>query len=268
MEALAATTHMGIGAHQDDLEIMASANAEECYRQPEKGFTGVTVTNGAGSPRAGPYIDTTDDQMVVYRRREQRAAAQVGEYMVMAQLDYPSKEVKSEGADEHVIQNLVRLLGAGRPGIVYTHNLADKHETHVGVAVTVIKALRDLRGVYTPDKLVGVEVWRGLDWMVDGEKYLIDTSQRPNLQAALLGGYDSQISGGKRYDLATVGRQLANATFFESHGVDLAPSLAFAMDMTPLIDPAADMVAFLMGTVDRAREQMREMLEKRLREVN
>jgi len=39
-----------------------------------------------------------------------------------------------------------------------------------------------------------------------------------NLQFALLGVFESQIAGGKRYDLALMGRRRANATYFESHG--------------------------------------------------
>jgi hypothetical protein len=50
-----------------------------------------------------------------------------------------------------------------------------------------------------------------------------------------MGVYDSQITGGKRYDLATQGRKRANATYFASHVTDKAHLLEFAMDMTPLI---------------------------------
>ena len=52
---------------------------------------------------------------------------------------------------------------------------------------------------------------------------------------ALLGVFDSQIAGGKRYDLASLGRRRANATYFESHGVDVSTGMSYAMDLTPLI---------------------------------
>ena len=112
------------------------------------------------------------------------------------------------------------LLRATQPQIVYTHNLADKHDTHVGVALRVIEALRRLDQAERPARLVGCEVWRALDWMVDPDKVLLDVSDHENLQSALLGVFDSQIVGGKRYDLASMGRRRANATYFESHGVD------------------------------------------------
>ena len=43
--ALSRTTHLGIAAHQDDLEIMAYHGILECFGQPDKHFTGVTVTD-------------------------------------------------------------------------------------------------------------------------------------------------------------------------------------------------------------------------------
>ena len=51
--ALARTTHLGIGAHPDDLEILAIHGILECFGRPGRGFTGVVVTNGSGSARAG-----------------------------------------------------------------------------------------------------------------------------------------------------------------------------------------------------------------------
>jgi hypothetical protein len=83
---------------------------------------------------------------------------------------------------------------------------------------------------------VGCEVWRALDWMVDSDKLMMDLSDHENLQFALLGVFDSQIAGGKRYDLASMGRRRANATYFESHGVDDTTGLSYGMDMTPLIN--------------------------------
>ena len=62
-EALARTTHLAIGAHQDDLEIMAIDGILQCYQQGAKWFTGVVVTSGAGSPRAGLYANYTDKEM-------------------------------------------------------------------------------------------------------------------------------------------------------------------------------------------------------------
>jgi LmbE family N-acetylglucosaminyl deacetylase len=232
--ALARTTHMAIGAHQDDLEIMAVAPILECYQQPDRGFTGVVVTDGRGSPRNGPYERYTDEEMRLVRFKEQRKAAAIGEYAAQVMLDYPSRTVK-DPADRQLEDDLVELIEAARPQYVYTHNLADKHDTHVAVALRVIAAIQRLPGSERPQKLYGCEVWRDLDWMVDSDKVPFDLTAHENLQAALLGVFDSQIAGGKRYDLASMGRRRANATYAESHGVDVTTGMSYAMDLTPLI---------------------------------
>src|SRR6266571_1596265 len=85
-EALARTTHLCIAAHQDDIEIMAYHGIAECFGRRDKGFTGVVVTNGAGSPRSGIYGSYTDDEMQKVRLLEQRKAAYVGEYACQIQL--------------------------------------------------------------------------------------------------------------------------------------------------------------------------------------
>jgi LmbE family N-acetylglucosaminyl deacetylase len=233
-QALARTTHLCIAAHQDDIEIMAAQPILECFQQKDKWFTGVVVTDGRGSPRDNLYKEYTDEEMRLVRFKEQRKAAFVGEYAAQVILDHPSKAVKDASRPEPV-EDLVQLLRATKPQFVYTHNLADKHDTHVAVALRVVDAIRKLDPAERPARLVGCEVWRSLDWMVDADKVTMNLSGHENLQEALLGVFDSQIAGGKRYDLASMGRRRANATYFESHGVDLTTGLSYGMDMTPLI---------------------------------
>lgn len=256
VDALARTTHMAVGAHQDDLEIMAIDGILECFQQEDKWFTGVVVTNGSGSPRDDVYKDYTDEAMQVVRAREQKRASVVGEYAAQALLDYPSSAVK-DGSNQDPVDDLVLLLEMSRPAVVYTHNLADKHDTHVGVALKVIQAIRRLPEAERPQHLYGCEVWRDLDWMVDQDKVAFDCSAHENLQAALLGIFDSQICGGKRYDLATLGRRRANATYYASHDVDVATGMLFAMDLTSLIeDPARDVQAYVQGFMDRFAQEV------------
>jgi hypothetical protein len=146
---------------------------------------------------------------------------------------------------------------------LYTHNLADKHETHVGVALGVIEAARSLPRAERPQKVYGCEVWRGLDWMMDEDKVTYDVTAHENLQAALLGVFDSQICGGKRYDLATMGRRRANATYLVSHGVDVATGMIYAMDLTPLVnDPDKDVSAYVQGFVDRFAQDVMARLAR------
>ena len=258
--ALARTTHMGIGAHQDDLEIMALSGILECFQRDDKWFCGVVVTNGSGSPREDLYKNYTDDEMRAVRRKEQKKAAIVGEYSAQVQLDYPSSAVK-RGDKAAVTEDLINLFKATQPEVVYTHNLGDKHDTHVGVALRVIEAVRRLEAADRPKKLFGCEVWRDLDWVVDEDKVTFDVTAHENLQAALLGVFDSQISGGKRYDLATMGRRRANATFFESHGTDIANGMIYAIDLTPLIkDLNKDPRTFLTEFTERFSEDITDRL--------
>jgi hypothetical protein len=105
-------------------------------------------------------------------------------------------------------------------------------------------------------------VWRNLDWLQDDDKQVLPVSARSNIAAALVGVYDSQVTGGKRYDLATAGRRLANATYFASHGTDEESALTFAMDLTPLVeDPALSVADYVLAYVDRFRADA----EKRMR---
>ncbi|MBL9169144.1 MAG: PIG-L family deacetylase [Verrucomicrobiales bacterium] len=263
-QALARTTHLAIGAHQDDLEFMALHGILECYQRTDRWFTGVTVTDGRGSSRIQEYASYSDDQIQAVRRHEQRKAAFVGEYAAAIQLDFPSSAVKTPDSGR-VVADLREILSRVHPQVIYTHNLADKHDTHIGVVMAVIEALRTLPPTQHPQKLYGCEVWRDLDWMVDEDKVLLNCSPRENLSAALMGIFDSQISGGKRYDLATLGRKRANATYLASHHSDNAKMLEYVMDLTPLIqDPQADPVAFIQKHLDRFSKDVTTRIRRRL----
>lgn len=232
--AIARTTHLGVGAHQDDLEFMAMHGILECFQREDRWFGAVTCTDGAGSSRTGDYADCTDEQMKEIRYKEQCTAGVIGQYAFVAQLGYPSATTKQvEPAD--LIGDLKALLQKSRPQVVYTHNPADKHASHIGVFAALLKAIRALPKAERPQKLIGCEVWRNLDWLGDDQKVLMDVTAHQNLAAALNGVFDSQIAGGKRYDLAVAGRRRANATFLEAHAVDDAEQLCFGIDLTPLI---------------------------------
>lgn len=236
-EALVRTTHLGVGAHPDDLEILAAHGIVECFDPGAQAFAGVIVTDGAGSARAGEFAHLSDTEMRVTRRKEQRAAAKLGRYSACVFLDYPSSEVNSPSQDR-LIDELTRVLRLAHPQVVYTHNLFDKHTTHVSVVCALVDALRRLSAEELPDKVIGCEVWRDLDWVPDSQKVIMDVSRHQELQEALLGVFQSQIAGGKRYDLGTMGRRRAHATFCDSHGVDFAEALIYGLDLMPLVlDP-------------------------------
>jgi LmbE family N-acetylglucosaminyl deacetylase len=261
-EALARTTHLCIAAHQDDIEIMAYPGIAECYASKTHWFTGVVVTDGAGSPRAGPFAKFSDEQMKAVRAEEQRAAARIGKFSCVVQLAHPSAAVKS-ATSVAVRSDLSALLAATPAATVYLHNPADKHDTHVAVFLRCLEALRALPTARRPSRVYGCEVWRNLDWLLDSDKQVLDASAQPALAAELVAVFQSQIAGGKRYDLAAAGRRLANATFHTSHATDRATALTWAMDLTPLVqDEKLSVEAFTLGYIDRLRADVADRIRK------
>jgi LmbE family N-acetylglucosaminyl deacetylase len=256
--ALRRVTHLGIGAHQDDLEFMAFHGIIAGYGA--RSFAGLTCTNGGGSARSGPFAGYTDAQMMAVRRQEQRQAAILGRYAAMIQLDYPSAVVKNPRATE-LTADLTQILAATRPRVVYTHNPADKHDTHVAVVMATVRALRALPVAARPAAVYGCEVWRDLDWVPDAEKVLLDVTGYEALARELNGVFVSQIAGGKRYDLAVLGRRRANATFMEAHATDQAAQVCVALDLTPLVrEPAAEVVEYVTGFVRRFEADVQQRL--------
>jgi len=260
-EALRRTTQLGVGAHPDDLEIFAIAGILECFQRDDEWFTGVVVTDGAGSPRHGRYRAHSDERMRATRRIEQKKAAFIGGYAAQVLLDHQSSEVKA--ASRAVVEDLKQVLEATAPRVVYTHALTDKHDTHVAVALRVIQACREVSSECRPARLLGCEVWRDLDWLCDADKAVMDLDQQEHLELALLGVFDSQIAGGKRYDLATLGRRRANATFASSHATDDARGRVYAMDLSPLLhEPHLDPVGYALELIDRFRNEVEARLRK------
>ncbi len=263
--AASRVTHLGIGAHQDDLEFMAYHGILACYGSPELWFGGVICTDGGGSARQGPYAGKTDAEIRDIRREEQRAAARLGRYGLMAQLDHTAAAVKTAAANP-LAPDLRLLFSVVKPRFVYTHNPADKHESHLQVFAAVLEALRGLPRAERPQAIFGCEVWRGLDWVNDPEKVVHDVSGEPILASALNRLFDSQIAGGKRYDLATEGRRRANATYLTAHQVDAATHVSFALDLTPLIEnDELDPLAFTLGFIERFHTDVATKLRQALR---
>lgn len=253
-DALAKTTDLCIAAHHDDIEIMAYGAIAACYNNDKRHFSGVIVTDGGGSPRAGAYGHYTDDDMKLIRVAEQKTAAKIGRYSAQVFLAHPSSDVKSSA--DSVCDNLKNIITTCNPETLYTHNLADKHDTHVAVALNVIKAVRELPMEKRPKKIVSLEVWRSLDWLCDEDKVVYDTAPYPNIASAIVNVFDSQVSGGKRYDLAALGRRVANATFFASHSVDEFESASFGLDITGLVNSTTEPEDFILMYINKFKDEV------------
>jgi LmbE family N-acetylglucosaminyl deacetylase len=265
-DALRRTTHMAVVAHPDDVEIVTLPAVLECFGREDRWLSGVVITDGAGSARSGPYVAFDDARMREVRRLEQRKAAVVGEYGTAVLLDYTSGELKAT-ARADVEADVVSLLRAARPSVVFTHNLADRHDTHVAAALATIAACRALPPAERPQRLLGGEGWRDLDWMTEADAVVLDTSGRESLASALVGLFDSQIAGGKRYDRAVEGRRSAHATLRQSHRVDVGGSVCLAMDLTPLLrDDGLEPAAHVQSFLDRFSAEVADRV-RRLRRV-
>jgi len=245
-QALGRVTHLCIAAHQDDVEIMALSAIEACRKDPALSFGAIIVTDGSGAPRSGPFAGLDDAQLRKVRVQEQREAAIQGDYLVTVQLGHPSIAVK-QGAEE-VTKDLESLLRACRPQVLYVHNPADKHPTHVAVLKRCIEAALRLPPEARPSRLLGCEVWRGLDWLDDASKVSLPNAADSDLGGELLRCFRSQVQGGKRYDLAVSGRRRANATFHQSHHCDEQGQLTWALDLTPVLQPAGPSLRKLVET--------------------
>ena len=261
-EAIVRASHLGVAAHPDDLEIMAYHGILKCFSSEKDCFFGVIATDGAGSPRDGFYKRYSDEEMKVVRKKEQKKAALVGEYAGVAFLNYSSAEVKNakELGPRDDIKDLVTLA---RPRVIYTHNPADKHDTHVAVGLRTIQAIRELPAELRPEKVFGCEVWRDLDWMLDEDKVGLDVSEHQNLATSLVSVFDSQVAGGKGYDMATIGRRRAHATYYATHAVDVATSMIFAMDLTALVsDPSLGIKEFVCRYINRFAADVSKRIDK------
>ena len=263
--ALARTTHLCIAAHQDDIEIMAYHGIAECFGSTGKWFTGVVVTNGAGSPRSW-YLRR------LHRRGNAegaRAGAAQGRLCGRVRLPDPTRihqRASEERERDALVDDLQQILSAlcARMLSISTTWPTSTIRTSASL-LRCIAALRGVRGTVRPKKVYGCEVWRDLDWMPDDDKQVLPASAKPNIAAALVGVFDSQMTGGKRYDLATAGRRVANATYFASHGTDQETALNFAMDLTPLVeDPSLSIAGYVLGFIDNFRNDV----ELRLRSFN
>ena len=249
-----------ICAHQDDCEIMAIDGILKGYYSKKYSFALVETTDGGGSARTGKFKDYTNDEMKQVRIKEQQKAAEIGKYHSLYQLNYSSKEVKDR-SNEDIVQDYINIIKELKPQVIYTHSVLDKHPTHIGVVVNVIKALRQLPKEEQPKLFYGCEVWRGLDWISDEKKIGFDVSRNERLQKKILDVFESQIAGGKAYTKASIGRRYQNATYFQSHSVDNFKMISYAIDMRPLLkNPNLKIKDFALSFVDDLRDEISSVI--------
>ena len=258
---LSTTTHLGIGAHADDLEILAFPGIAACHTHPTDRFSGVVVTDGAGAPRTGPFAKTNDSELISLRQKEQHHAADLGNYASVLQLGHPSSAVRQTDRSA-VVADLVKILETARPQVLYLHNPADRHETHIGVLLACLEALRQLPPSSLPKEIYGCEVWGDLDWVPHAHIIRLACHAPETLGPSLLRCFKSQVEGGKRYDRAALGRRHAQATFANPTQPDSVPEVVLALDLRPLVQGKLSPTEFLSSILDLFRTETIARLAK------
>lgn len=251
-----------ICAHQDDCEIMAIDGILKGYRSKNYSFACVVTADGGGSARTGKFANYTDEMMKEVRIKEQEAASEVGKYHALYLLNYSSKEIKQKDNDD-IVNDYLEILKTYKPEVLYTHSILDKHPTHLGVVIKVIKALRKLPKEEQPKIVYGCEVWRDLDWINDDRKICFNVSSNLRLQKNILDVFESQIAGGKAYTKATIGRRYNNATYAQSHSVDSAKLVSYAIDMSELIkNESLSIKEYALSFVNDLYQEIDDALDK------
>jgi LmbE family N-acetylglucosaminyl deacetylase len=257
--ALARTTDLAVVAHPDDLELALPGVILACKADPERSFTGVICTDGAGSVRP-EGMDPRD--LVAVRAAEQRAAADMGAMGAVVMLGLASRRVGAPAGDperDAFVAALLDLAEVCGPTTVHTHNPADAHRTHVAVATATIDALRRLPVHQRPARVLGWEGWRDLDWLPAELRITDDLTGQEHEALDLARCHASQLAA-KRYDLAAQGRRRAHATFAEARRADEAGELAVAIDLSAVLNDDSQPAAVVLDAIDRFRRDVSEGL--------
>ena len=252
-----------IGAHPDDIEFMAFSAIEEFRRNSGRKVAGIVCTDGRGSLLTGGSDANSRVELAKVRFREQVEAAELAGYAALAQLGHSSVALLGCDGRKDLVEELVGLIERLKPKVIYIHSLFDKHPTHLAVGAAGFAAVRMLAGKgIRPQRIYGCEVWRGLDWLNDEDKVILDAGEDVEFAQTLYRVFRSQILPGKRYDRAVVGRKFANATFHDPGARDATAMAELAVDLTGLLDvPARDVKGHLMGYVERFRNRICQAIE-------
>lgn len=224
-----------IAAHKDDGEMIGIKAIDDSFKKDES-LVMIILTNGSGCPRIGEYASISDEDMVEIRTAEQKRAAEIGRYNTLYLLDYSSKLVQEK--DKKIKQEIVEILNR-YPNVenIYIHNPFDRHKTHVATCEISVQAIKEVYShgrLPNLKKVLGVEIWRCLDWLPDNFKVVIDTSGSEFLSQNIMSVFVSQNLA-KKYDEAIIARRLANATFNSSHESNAYTSLTYAIDLIGVV---------------------------------
>ncbi len=262
--AMERATMLAIGAHPDDIEILAVPGILKAFQAGGNQLFGLVATTGGGTLRSVDDAELSYLEMRETRTEEQKQAASLGQYSGVVLLNYGSAEIK-DACYHAPDKDLQAVIQAVRPREVYMHNPFDRHDTHVAVCMRGIAALRAVAAQtgWMPQHVYGCEAWRGLDWLVHCDRTALPVHDPNHLSDRLLRVYKSQFLSEKQYDLAARGRRIVNATYQESQALGSEHEMAFAVDLMPLLeDPTIAVSTYVKHTIDRFRADSLSRLDR------
>jgi LmbE family N-acetylglucosaminyl deacetylase len=216
-----------ISPHPDD-DVLGAGGVMIGAAEEGRGVFSVTVTDGRGSPQKGPNI--SEEEMVDRRQKESMAALKVvgaagGFYFRRRNSDLEGEEGRG------VEKDLKDLFEWMAPDEVYLPAPYERHKTHQKVTRLAIDALRS--SIASKPFLLGYSLWGGF---LGGKKRLVkDISPfiRKKVEAVL--AHSTQIAY-KNYQQGILGRNNADAIFWESHDIQRASFVETFLDMTELLE--------------------------------
>jgi LmbE family N-acetylglucosaminyl deacetylase len=216
-----------ISPHPDDDILGAGGVMIEAAEKGRAVFS-VTVTDGRGSPRKDPAI--SDEEMAERRQKESMAALKVVGAAGGFYFRRRSFDLEGEGGKE-VEKDLKDLFEWLTPGEVYLPAPYERHKTHQKVTRLTLAVLRS--STAPRPFLFGYSLWGGFF----GEKKRVVRDITPfvrkKVEAVL--AHSTQIAY-KNYQQGILGKNNAEAIFWESQEVQKATFVEPFLDMTELLE--------------------------------
>ena len=216
-----------ISPHPDD-DVLGAGGVMIGAAEEGRGVFSVTVTDGRGSPQKGPNI--SEEEMVERRQKESMAALKVvgaagGFYFRRRNSDLDEQEGKE------VEKDLKELLEWLTPDEVYLPAPYERHKTHQRVTRLTVEALRS--STASEPFLFGYSLWGG--FFGEKKRLVKDISPfiRKKVEAVL--AHSTQIAY-KNYQQGILGRNNADAIFWESHDIQRVSFVETFLNLTELLE--------------------------------
>jgi LmbE family N-acetylglucosaminyl deacetylase len=216
-----------ISPHPDDDILGAGGVMIEAAEKGRAVFS-VIVTDGRGSPRKGPPI--SDEDRVALRQKESMAALKVAGAAGGFYLLKRSSELEGEEGTG-VERDLRELFESLRPSEVFLPAPYERHRTHIRCTRLTLEALRS--SAWLRPSLLGYSLWGS--FFGEKKRVLRDITPfiRKKVEAVL--AHATQIAY-KNYQQGILGKNNAEAIFWESQEVQKATFVETFLDMTELLE--------------------------------